>query len=125
MPVDSLLSGALTTGLGIGSPITAKDSPEKIRDAASQFEALLIGQVLKAAHEDEDEGWLGTGEDQTAGSMMGLAEDYFARAIASRGGFGLARMVASGLEHRVSADPASNSSPELSPEPGEAPYTSD
>ena len=108
MPVDPVLPGVLTAGLGVSSSYgAAKDSPEKIRDAASQFEALLIGQVLKAAHEDEDEGWLGTGEDQTAGSMMGLAEDYFARAIASRGGFGLARMVASGLQRRVSADPAS------------------
>jgi Rod binding domain-containing protein len=125
MPVDSLLPGVLATGLGIGSSNTAKDSPERIRDAASQFEALLIGQVLKAAHEGEDEGWLGTGEDQTADSVMGLAEDYFARAIAARGGFGLARMVASGLERRVSADPASNSSPEQPPEPGEAPNTTD
>ena len=82
---------------------TAKDSPEKIRDAASQFEALLISQVLKATHEGEDEGWLGTGEDQTAGSVMGLAEEYFARAMAARGGFGLARMVASGLAQRASA----------------------
>jgi Rod binding domain-containing protein len=118
MPIDPLLPGVLTTGLGI--------SPEKIRDAASQFEALLIGQVLKAAHEGEDEGWLGTGEDQTAGSMMGLAEDYFARAIASRGGFGLARMIASGLERRVSAESVSNSSPEPEPDrPGEAAHITD
>jgi Rod binding domain-containing protein len=126
MPVDPLLSGVLTTGLGIGSSDTAKDSPEKIRAAASQFESLLISQVLKASHEDGDEGWLGTGEDQTASSVMGLAEDYFARAMAARGGFGLARMVASGLQHRVSAGSVSNSSPDSSLDrPSEAPHTSD
>ena len=125
MSVDALLPGALTTGLGFGSSSTDKDSPEKIHDAASQFEALLIGQVLKAAHEGEDEGWLGTGEDQTAGSMMGLAEDYFARAIASRGGFGLARMVASGLERRASANSVSHSNSGPSPESGQAPRTDD
>ena len=125
MPVDPLLPGVLTTGLGIDSSIAGKNSPEKIRSAASQFEALLISQVLKASHEDEDEGWLGTGEDQTAGSIMGLAEDYFARAMSARGGFGLARMVASGLEHKVSEGPASSSSPEPSPDPEEAPHTSD
>ncbi len=106
MPLDPLLPGVLTTGLGIGPSTTAKDSPEKIRDAASQFEALLIGQVLKASHTGEDEGWLGTGDDQTADSVMGLAEEYFARSIAARGGFGLARMVASQLERGTSADSA-------------------
>src|ERR1700675_729466 len=107
MTVDSLVPGVISTGLGIGSPGASRNSPENIRNAASQFEALLISQVLKASHEGEGEGWLGTGEDQTAGSMMGLAEDYFARAIAARGGFGLAHMVAAQLEHRVSTDPAS------------------
>jgi Rod binding domain-containing protein len=125
MTVDSLVPGVVSTGLGIGSPGAAKNSPENISSAASQFEALLIGQILKAAHEGENEGWLGTGEDQTAGPMMGLADEYFAQAIAKRGGFGLARMVAAGLEHRVSQEPVSRSSPELSPKPGEAPNTSD
>lgn len=125
MPLDPVLSSALTTGLGIGSSTAAKDSPEKIRDAASQFEALLISQVLKASHEDSDEGWLGTGEDQTAGSVMGLAEEYFARAMAARGGFGLARTIASGLEHRAGADSVSSSNPAPSPDPGEAPQIND
>jgi Rod binding domain-containing protein len=125
MPVDPVLPGVLTTGLGVSSSYpTSKDSPEKIRDAASQFEALLISQVLKASHAGDDEGWLGTGEDQTAGSMMGLAEDYFARAMAAHGGFGLARMVAAGLEHRVGAEPANNSNPDPSTEASMAPDTS-
>ena len=125
MPVDPVLPGVLSMGLGIGSSNSAKNSPEKIRDAASQFEALLISQVLKAAHESEDEGWLGTGEDQTAGSMMGLAEDYFARAMAARGGFGLARMVSAGLQRRVTDGSVSNSPPAPTPAPGQAPNTTD
>jgi Rod binding domain-containing protein len=127
MTATSVSTGLITTGLGIGSPDAATNSPEKIREAASQFEALLISQVLKAAHEGdgEGEGWLGTGEDQTADSIMGLADDYFARALAARGGFGLARMVAAGLDHRVSSEPVNNSSPELSPEPETALRTDD
>jgi Rod binding domain-containing protein len=125
MPVDPVIPGVLSMGLGIGSSNGAKDSPEKIRDAASQFEALLISQVLKAAHESEDEGWLGTGEDQTAGSMMGLAEDYFARAMASRGGFGLARMVSAGLQRRVTEGSISNSTPAPTPALGQTPNTID
>ena|ERR1700722_12294820 len=103
---DSLPGIGPTTGLGIGSLDADRNSPEKIKGAASQFEALLISQVLKTAHDGEGdgEGWLGTGEDQTAQSVMGLADDYFARALAARGGLGLARTIASGLEKRASVD---------------------
>jgi Rod binding domain-containing protein len=125
MPVEPVLPGALTAGLEIGGSLSAKDSPGKIREAASQFEALLISQVLKASRSDDEEGWLGTGEDQTAGSLMSLAEDYFARAMAARGGFGLARMVAAGLERRISGEPTNSSSPELSPEAAAAQYKDD
>jgi Rod binding domain-containing protein len=99
---DSLPAIGPTTGLGIGSLDGNKNSPEKIKSAASQFEALLISQVMKAAHEGEDDadGWLGTGEDQTAQSLMGMADEFFARAVASRGGFGLAQTVAQGLDQR-------------------------
>lgn len=80
------------------------DSPQKIREAASQFESLLIGQVLKSTHEDGEGGWLGTGEDQTASSAMSLADEYLAQAISQHGGLGLAEMIARRL------DPANNSS---------------
>ena len=99
MDVNSLTTETLTTGLGT-SRITQKDSPERIRQAASQFEALLIGQILKSAHGEE--GWLGTGEDQTASSAMAIADEYLGQALAARGGLGLAHMVAAGLERRVS-----------------------
>jgi Rod binding domain-containing protein len=105
---DSLPAIGLTTGLGIGPIDGDRNSPEKIKSAASQFEALLIGQVMKAAHEGEDDadGWLGTGEDQTSQSIMGLADEFFARAVASRGGFGLAQTVAKGLDSRVASQVA-------------------
>lgn len=100
--MDSLLSSVLSsTGLGSPAPSGSKNDPEKIRQAASQFEALLIGQVLKTMHEDPGEGWLGTGEDQTASSFMGMADEYFAQAMAKRGGLGLARTISAGLEPRV------------------------
>jgi Rod binding domain-containing protein len=75
---------------------SAKDSPEKIKDAASQFEALLIGQILKAAHEESGEGWGGE-SDPASGSAMDFANDYFARAMAAKGGLGLTNMIAAGL----------------------------
>ena len=45
------------------------DDPEKIRKAASQFEALLIGQMLKSMRDSEG-GWLGTGADDSSSSAM-------------------------------------------------------
>jgi Rod binding domain-containing protein len=110
---DSLVPGILSTpGLasGIGAPSQKTDSPQKTKDAAVQFEALLVGQILKAAHE-ENGGWLGAGEeDQTAGSAMQMADEYFARALTSHGGLGLARMISAGLD-RAAADSPSHSSP--------------
>ena len=104
----------LTAGVGATSDFgtrNAHDSPERIRDAASQFEALMIAQVLKTVHDGQGEGWMGTGEDQSAGSAMDMADDYFARALAARGGLGLAHMIAAGLEHRAASSEINNSSP--------------
>ena len=101
--MDSLLSSVLSS-TGLGSPgmqSGSKNDPEKIKQAASQFEALLIGQVLKTMHEGEGEGWLGTGEDQTASSAMGMADEYFAQSMAKRGGLGLAKMISAGLQTSV------------------------
>jgi len=91
------LSGA---GLGISSTHTP-DSPEKIKDAASQFEALLIGQILKAAHGDSEEASFGGEADPASASAMDFANDYFARAMAAKGGLGLTNMIANGLERQA------------------------
>jgi peptidoglycan hydrolase FlgJ len=88
----------LTTGIGVHVAGLQHDSPQKIREAASQFESLLIGQVLKSMHEDGEDGWLGSGEDQTASSVMSLADEYLAQAISRHGGLGLAKMIARQLD---------------------------
>lgn len=89
------INSVLTTGLtaSVSSSDSGSKDPGKIREAASQFESLLIGQVFKTIHEDE-EGWLGTGEDQSASSAMGMADEYLAQSIAKHGGLGLAKMIA-------------------------------
>ena len=68
-------------------------TPSKLADAARQFESLLIGEMLKSARESDSEGWLGSGSDSGSESAMGLAETQFAQAIASQGGFGLAKTI--------------------------------
>jgi flagellar protein FlgJ len=101
MSTGSIAAGVLTPNLS-GSTLSAnsKDSPEKIKEAASQFEALLIGEVLKTVHEGDGGGWMGTGDDQTSSSAMGLADQYLAQSMSKSGGFGLARTVAEGIERR-------------------------
>jgi Rod binding domain-containing protein len=74
-----------------------KDDPAAIARAASQFEALLITQLIRAARGDT-EGWLGSGEDQAASSALELAEEQFAEALAAQGGLGLASLIVSGLQ---------------------------
>ena len=74
----------------------AKDTPEKIKSAAHQFEALLMGQMMKSMHDSEG-GWLGTGGDQSSDSAMEYAQEIFAQSLASSGGLGLANVIAAGL----------------------------
>jgi Rod binding domain-containing protein len=112
MPDDSLLPVLSTSGLttGMGDSLPKTDSPQKTHDAAVQFESLLVGQILKSAHSEEGGGWLGAGEDQTAGPAMQMADEYFARAITAHGGLGLARMISNSLD-KASADASNRSNP--------------
>jgi Rod binding domain-containing protein len=84
---------------------TAK--PSRAAAAAGQFEALLIGQMLKSERESNEDGWMGGGGDSAAESAYGMAENQFAQAISSRGGFGLAKTIQHALEKRA-PDPADN-----------------
>lgn len=81
------------------TPPVAANSPGRIRQAASQFEALLMAQILKSARSEGDS-WLGTGADSTADSAMEMAMEHFAQALAAQGGLGLASMVAKGLDSK-------------------------
>ena len=70
-----------------------------MRDAACQFESLLIGQLMKSMRESSS-GWLSDGDDQAGETATDFAEEQFAKPIARQGGLGLARMVVSGLEKK-------------------------
>ena len=91
------------TGLTQAPPSTLEDraarkadDPARIHDAAQQFEALLLGQILKSAHSDGG-GWLGSGEDQSGGCVSEFADEQFASMLAKQGGLGLATMISAGL----------------------------
>jgi Rod binding domain-containing protein len=76
---------------------SAKDDPAKVLKAAKEFEALLIGQMMKSMH-DSDGGWLGTGDDESSSSAMEYGQEVFAQSMAQNGGLGLANVVAKGLQ---------------------------
>ena len=93
----------------VASPDT-KNS--KIAKAAGQFEALLIGEMLKSVREASDDGWLGGGSDSSAESAFGIAENQFAQTISDKGGFGLAKTIRHSFEHaNQTANPANQSLP--------------
>ncbi|HEV8040221.1 MAG TPA: hypothetical protein VGP62_15240 [Bryobacteraceae bacterium] len=76
-------------------PVSAnKDSLTRIGHAATEFEALMLGQMLKTARE------AGEGEDEEKdanSTLMEFGEQQFAQALANSGGFGIAKIVVAGL----------------------------
>ena len=90
---------ALSPGLDAPSK---KDSPEKIEQAAKQFESLLIAQLMKSMHEVGGKGWLGE-QDESSECASEMAEEQFAQALTNGGGLGLARMIVQGLSKSAEA----------------------
>lgn len=88
--------------IGAAAPVRPELDPgqadsRRVREAAEQFEAVLLGQFLKSVRESEADGWLGAGEDAAGGSMMDVAEEHFAAVMAAGGGIGIAALVQQGL----------------------------
>src|SRR4051812_19038262 len=88
---------AVTAASNVDTAAPGKHEKKKIADAARQFEALLIGQILKSAC-DASTMTGSTGEADAAGSTaIEMAQEQFASALAARGGLGIATMVTNGL----------------------------
>lgn len=91
----------------LASPIAApksgaapKDTTAKIHHSATDFEALLLSQMLRSAREASSGGLTGDGDDsdgQENSTLVELGEQQFAQALASSGGLGIAKMVIKGL----------------------------
>ncbi len=80
---------------GMGTPPAGE--PARLKEKVEEFEALLIADMLRAMHASGSAGWLGE-EDAAADSALGLAEEHFSRALAARGGLGLADLAMRGLK---------------------------
>lgn len=95
--VDATSMAPLLAG-GAAGAAPKPDDPAKIRQAAQQFEALLLEQVMQSAKGSG--GWLGSDGDSSEDCATGLAEQQLAIAMAQNGGLGLANMIAKGLEEK-------------------------
>jgi peptidoglycan hydrolase FlgJ len=72
------------------------DDPTRIHEAAQQFEALLIGQMLRSVRESGGN-WLNTGNDSSGDCATDFAEQQFATTMSKQGGLGLATLISTGL----------------------------
>lgn len=91
LAIPALLPATAISGSGpkTGDPVNADD-------AARQFEALLLAQMLRSIRESSG-GWLGSGGDSAGNAATELAEQQFARLLADQGGLGLAHLIGVGL----------------------------
>jgi flagellar protein FlgJ len=95
--ISSILPGsAAASSAVIPSATSKRQDPDKIHDAAQQFEALLMGQILRSARQSS--GWLGTDADPSAECATDFAEQQFATVLSQQGGLGLADLIAKGLK---------------------------
>jgi Rod binding domain-containing protein len=91
--------------IGAAGTLGAKpqDTPAKIKESATQFESLLMAQLLKSMRQS-DGGWLGTDQDDAGGMMLDIAEENLSQVLAAQGGLGLANLVAQGLTAQQKSD---------------------
>jgi Rod binding domain-containing protein len=86
---------------------SGSNGSNKAASAAKDFEALLLGQMLKSARGDG--GWLGTDEDDAGEAAIGIGEEQLARTMAQSGGLGLSKLIESGI--RSGQDAVDRASP--------------
>ncbi len=91
-PITTLPAGAaIVTDTRFG-----KDSNCKLSEAARQFEALLLAQILKSARQASSGGLAGE-TDAAGGCAMEFAEEQVAALLAERGGLGIANVIVAGI----------------------------
>jgi Rod binding domain-containing protein len=106
--VISATPGSLATGgafasgglaaVGAGS---SQPRPKNAKEAATQFEGLLIASMLRSAHEASPGRLDGDDEDSQSSTLFDLAAEQFSQMLAKQGGFGIARIVTSGLSRKA------------------------
>lgn len=81
----------------------APESERRLREAARDFEALLIGQILESFRSEIEEGCLAGGGSATATTMLEFAEQQLAQVLSRQGGLGLHEIIVQGLRRKDDA----------------------
>lgn len=108
MDVEFGISATAAHDAAIPSSKPNNDAHQR-KEAACDFEALLIGQLMHSMRSASGEGWLGTGEDQAGSTMGDFAEQCLSRVIAEQGGLGLASLIEQGLTPKEITPPPETS----------------
>jgi Rod binding domain-containing protein len=96
MAVSPVLNSMGTQPVSPLTPIASAGKSGQIRKAATDFEALLLTQMLRSARESIH----GEEEDSEANSsLIDLGEQQFAQVLAANGGMGIAKMIVAGLKN--------------------------
>jgi Rod binding domain-containing protein len=89
-------AGALSNWM---NQANTKTPSAKVKDAAEQFEALMMSELLKTSREaSSDSGWMGTGDDQAGQTSLDMAEQQVASVMAKAGGLGMREFIMRGLK---------------------------
>ena len=84
------MTAPVSAAILVGPP---DPKPKDAAGAAQQFEALLLGQILRSAREESAD----DDDDNASATMYDVADQQFSQLLAQNGGLGLARMIAGGL----------------------------
>src|ERR1700683_134813 len=96
-PISGIGLGAGTGGAAALGASPPEPKPRNAGEAAKQFEAGLIAQMMRSAH-DSGEGGMGSDPDSTSETMWDVAAQQFAKVLANNGGGGLAKLVEKGIQ---------------------------
>lgn len=105
---------SLSASPTLASPAAGK--PKDAAEAAKQFEAMLIAQMLHSAREDDGDDAL-SGEDSGSSTLLDMADQQFSKLLADRGGLGLGSMIAKSLKAGPAVTPPGPHSSGLALEP--------
>ncbi len=101
------ITSEISTQTGSGAELQKQ---AKLVDAAQQFEAMMLQEMLKPMRGDQDSGGGEDDSDTAHDTIVSFGTEAFAKAISKAGGFGIARQVISQvkLEHQRDSEKKSS-----------------
>ena len=94
MGLSSIGHQSLAIGGTDTKPTSGPKSHSKLEDAAGQFEALMIGQLLESLTKTGSP----SGEESSGTSLLEMGKDQLAQAISAGGGLGLKKTILNSLK---------------------------